>query len=439
MRKLSVWTFLLLVFLLAVAPDFQGLKAPISPNGLYFLQELSPKERLQDFETAWKAIRDNYYDPAFNGVDWNAVHERYRPQIAAATTDKEFYDVLGRMAGELHDAHTRIYSPQRAENFKRHQRVSLGFRWAEIEGKLVVTSVKAESDAARAGIAPGMIVAAIDGVPLEEKLKEAAVKLRDSSSERATHLLLYATALIGDPGTTAKLELERADGSKFEASLKREIDPLAPHLTSKQLPSGNAYIRFDAFFPPAAQEFKEALSRFHDVPGLIIDLRNNPGGSSDQLFPIAGNFFRGRAELARAKTRTKDPVPVHVLNDGKGPVFSRPVVVLVSDHSGSSSELFTAGMQETGRAKVVGTRTCGCVLGVNHPVDLKGGGLVTISKILWFTPKGRKLEGEGVIPDKTVALTLADIRQGRDPVLEEGERLLKEMASASVADKGSTQ
>jgi carboxyl-terminal processing protease len=106
------------------------------------------------------------------------------------------------------------------------------------------------------------------------------------------------------------------------------------------------------------------------------------------------------------------------------------VVILVSQHSGSSSELFAGGMQDTGRAKVVGTQTCGCVLGVNHPVELKGGGLVMISKVLWFTPSGRKLEGEGVIPDKVVTPTLSDIIAKRDPVLEAGDRLLKELLAA---------
>lgn len=427
MRRVSGWTSLLLVFLLTGGSATGGLRRPLPVSGPYLLQELSTKERLQDFETAWKAIRDNYYDPAFNGVDWNAIHERYLPQIRAAGSDEAFYELLGHMAGELRDAHTRVYSPQRAENFKHHQRIGMGFRWEEIEGKLVVTAVTPDSEAARAGIAPGMLIAMIDGIPLAEKLKEAAIKVQDSSSERATHLLLYARALTGEPGSTVKLEFERSDGSKFEVSLKREIDPLIPHLTPMLLPSGNAYIRFDAFFPPAAREFKEAMRKFHDSPGLIIDLRNNPGGSSDELFAIAGNFFRGRAELAVAKTRTKANVPVHVINDNKVPVYSGPVVVLVSEHSGSSAELFTAGMQETGRAKVVGARTCGCVLGVNHPVDLKGGGLVTISKVLWFTPAGRKLEGEGVVPDKIVTLTLSDVRQKRDLVLEEGERLLKEI------------
>jgi carboxyl-terminal processing protease len=112
------------------------------------------------------------------------------------------------------------------------------------------------------------------------------------------------------------------------------------------------------------------------------------------------------------------------------------VVILADLHSGSSSELFAAGMQDTGRAKVVGSQTCGCVLGVNNLVELKDGGAVMISKVLWFTPHDRKLEGEGVIPDKLIGNTLADLRAKRDPVLEAGDSLLKEMSSARGQQAG---
>ena len=85
-------------------------------------------------------------------------------------------------------------------------------------------------------------------------------------------------------------------------------------------------------------------------------------------------------------------------------------------------------MQETGRAKIVGTQTCGCVVGIHGGQGLKGGGVLNIAEVPWFTPKGRKLEGDGVIPDKQVTWTISDLRQKRDPALEEAERTLREMS-----------
>jgi carboxyl-terminal processing protease len=364
-------------------------------------------------------------------VNWDEIHQRYRPLLEIVTTDRDFYKLMERMAGELHDAHTHVLEPYRAENFKKQQHLSLGFSTDEFDGKLVITDVKTGSGAEQAGIVPGMSIESVDGKPLAERLAELAPELPHSSSDRASRMLMYAMALghADQPGSTAKLGLQRPDGSRFETTLTRSVDPLSGSVTAKLLPSGNAYMTFQVFYHPAAHEFRDALARFKNAPGVIIDLRRNPGGSGEELISIANNFFAAKTVFARNKLRTRDTRPTYVENNG-GPVYPGPVVILVSQHSGSSSELFAGGMQDTGRAKVVGTQTCGCVLGVNHPVELKGGGLVMISKVLWFTPSGRKLEGEGVIPDKVVTPTLSDIIAKRDPVLEAGDRLLKELLAA---------
>jgi C-terminal processing protease CtpA/Prc len=152
----------------------------------------------------------------------------------------------------------------------------------------------------------------------------------------------------------------------------------------------------------------------------------------NELIEIASDFFPTKTVFARNKSRTRDVQPVYLPSRDRQE-YSGAVVILTGAQTGSSSELLAAGMQETGRAKIVGSQSCGCVLGVTAPVELKDGGEVIISQTLWFSPHGRKLEGEGVIPDRSVAITFADLQQKRDPVLEEGERVLKEMAhSASV-------
>jgi carboxyl-terminal processing protease len=398
------------------------------PRALFFMEELSRKDRLATFEKIWHSIRENYYDPDLNGVNWDEIHQRYRPWVETVTTDRDFYKLMERMAGELHDAHTHVLEPFRAENFKKQQHVSLGIGTGEFDGKLVITNVKTGSAAAQAGIVPGMTIESVDGKRLAEKLAEIAPELPHSSSDRASRMLLYAMVLgqADQPGSTVRLGLQRLDGSRFEATLTRDIDPLSGSVTAKVLPSGNVYMTFQVFYPPAAREFRDALQKFKNAPGMIIDLRRNPGGSGQELMSIAGNFFDAKTVFARNKLRTRDTRPVYV-ESKDGQAYAGPVVILVTQYSGSSSELFAGGMQDVGRAKVVGSQTCGCVLGVSHPVELKGGGLVMISKVLWFTPSGRKLEGEGVIPDKVVIPTLSDVIQRHDPVLEAGDKLLQEM------------
>jgi carboxyl-terminal processing protease len=90
-------------------------------------------------------------------------------------------------------------------------------------------------------------------------------------------------------------------------------------------------------------------------------------------------------------------------------------------------------MQDAGRATLVGSQSCGCVLGITHERVMKGGGVLEISEILWFSPKGRKLEGEGVTPDKVAVPTIASLQEKRDIVLEQGEKTLRKLVAAKQA------
>lgn len=403
-------------------------------------QGLSARERSRVFEKVWKEIEDRYYDPSFHGVDWQEVGRRYRPLVEAAKDDDEFYDLLKRMTGELHDAHTRFSTPTEWENRKKHEGVSLGFLAEEIDSKEVVSYVRPGSDAARAGIVPGMIILTVDGRPMAERVEEAKAKRPRSSSDRADRIFLFREVFAGTLNSPVKLGLQRADGSTFEASLTRQVYPIRVGVEARVLPSGDAYIRFDGFEPGINKQFRQALERHRSAPGLIIDLRNNGGGTLGAVLPIAGYFLGKKTLFARDATRTGKPVsqfgglfklgPNLFAGKRGGQIYSGPVVILVKERTGSASEIFAAGMQEIGRARIVGSQSCGCVLGIIKPRGMKGGGVLEISEVLWLTPKGRRLEGAGVIPDKTVRPTISDLQHKRDPVLQEAEKELKKTVMA---------
>jgi C-terminal processing protease CtpA/Prc len=113
---------------------------------------LSAKERVEVFEQVWKTIDEKYYDPSFNGVDWRAVRERYRPRVKSAAGEEEFYNLLNQMAGELRDAHTRVRSPRQNRDRKNREATSAGLLLYEVEGTPVVYDVTPDSEAARAGV-----------------------------------------------------------------------------------------------------------------------------------------------------------------------------------------------------------------------------------------------------------------------------------------------
>jgi carboxyl-terminal processing protease len=400
---------------------------------------LSAKTRLEVFEHTWKEIHDHYYDPAFNGVNWGEMRTRYLPQVEATKNDADFYALMSELTGELHDAHTRFSSPDEWRAYKKQQHVSVGFSADELEGKTVVTSVRPESSAAQAGIEPGMILVSVDGQPTEERIAEIERKRAASSSDRATRMQAYSRLLSGPPDTTMKVELRRVDGTTFEATVLRQISSTAPEVATDVLPSGSAYIRFDGFQPRILKQFRRALERFRNSPGIVIDLRRNGGGDLSVLLPIAGYFFDKKTLFAKDSTRSgkplsefpgifRLPLQLYVGRPGEQ-IYAGPVAILVGARSASSSEVFAAGMQDTHRAKIVGSPTCGCVLGIAKPRTMKGGGVLEMSEVLWFSPRGRRLEGSGVLPDEEVVPTMRDLLQKRDPVVAQAEHVLRQMAS----------
>jgi len=413
----------------ARAPDAAAPRA--SSNSL------TAKERVEVFEEVWKTINEKYYDPAFNGADWKGARERYRPRVDALSSDEEFYELLNQMTGELRDAHTRVRSPRQNRNRKNQQATSAGVLIYEVEGTTVVFAVAPDSDAERAGVLPGMSVRTIDGRPASEAIAEARREVGASSSERAGRLLSYLRLVAGEPGSALRLGLTRADGTPLEVELTRRTVSDAAQLTARLLPSGFAYVRFNRFRTPVAKLLKEALEKFKDAPGLILDLRSNGGGDGREGLKVAGYFFDEKVTVARIVTRTGKPpsalfglvsFPKEFQAGERGRrLYSNPVVVLVNEGTGSTAELVANVLREQGRVYVVGTQSCGCVLGVLDHRDLKGGGDLAVSEVAFVTPTGRKLEGSGVTPDKTVAVTLRDLQAGRDAAVEEAEIYLKSL------------
>jgi carboxyl-terminal processing protease len=404
-------------------------------------RHLSPKARREVFERVWKDIDDHYYDRTFNGVDWSEVHTRYKPLVEAAKDDREFYALMSRMTGELHDAHTRFNSPEQWRNIRKQQGVGSGLSLDEIDGRVVVTSIRPDSNAAHVGIEPGMILQSVDGKPVTERIAEIESAKSASSTSRATRMFTYSRLLAGPPDTEIKLGLERADGSSFETDVRRQVYSSAPNLATDTTPSGNAYIRFDGFQPSITKEFRQALERFRNSPGLIVDLRRNGGGDLGVLVPIAGYFFDKKTLFAKDETRSGKPLsefagvlrlPLDLYVGRSGDqIYSGPVVILIDSRSASSSEVFAAGMQDSQRARIVGSQSCGCVLGIAKPRVMKGGGVLEMSEVLWFSPKGRRLEGTGILPDQTVVPTLKSLQRKEDPALEAADRALLQMIAST--------
>jgi carboxyl-terminal processing protease len=250
--------------------------------------------------------------------------------------------------------------------------------------------------------------------------------------------------VAGDPDTKITMTFVRADGSEITASMKRRKFRAPAEFSQRVLPSGFGYIRFSNFIGSMESGILAAITTMKDTPGMIVDLRNNGGGSAGMANDLVAKFLSEPQKGVRLLTRTGKPVTIAFittmkmqteLKGDKQSAYSKPLVILTNENSASASEIFTGTLQDLGRATVIGQRTCGCLLGYLGYADLPGGGQLAYSELGFVTPKGKRIEGEGVKPDVEITLARDDILFNRDRILEAAERFLQEKTQAQPDSK----
>ncbi len=257
----------------------------------------------------------------------------------------------------------------------------------------------------KAGVKAGDVVIAVDGKSI------------------AGFGLYEAIGLIRGPaGSKVTLTLERqGESQSFDVAITRaRID--IPVVESKMLPGDIAYVSLFEFSAPASERLEAALKELlaQKPKGLILDLRDNPGGFLQQAVEVSDLFLGSGVVLIE---RTSDGTEETFRSTAKGIAQDIPLVVLVNAGSASASEIVAGALQDNGRAKLIGEQTFGKG-SVQMPHALSNGAELRVTIARWFTPNDRAIHGQGLEPDIKVELTEQDAQADRDPQLDRAVEFL---------------
>ena len=389
------------------------------------------------FDEAWRAIRETYVDEAMTEADWTRLRDEFRPRAAAARTPDEVRDVLHGLLARIGRSHFELVPSAVHERLASQASAGLGAVGLEVtplDGEAVVSRVDPRGPAAAAGIRPGWILDAVGPDEILAFIGGAGGNLRTGGFR------VWATAyalLRGTTGTTAHLRLRDEANTTREIDLTRTTEPGEP-VTLGHLPTFVArledrwttaadggrvrVVAYNVWMVPLAASIDRVLFDARGARGLVLDLRHNPGGVLSMLMGLSGHFVDAPTSLGTVRTRDSElkllANPRLVAPDGRRVgAFTGRLAIVVDETSYSASEIFAAGMQSIGRAKVFGSRTPGGALPAMMR-RLPNGDVLEYAIGDFVTATGRRVEGTGVEPDVAVSVTRADLAAGRDPVLE---------------------
>ncbi|QKG51254.1 S41 family peptidase [Hymenobacter sp. BRD67] len=401
---------------------------------------LSEEEKVAGLSRFWAEAKYNFaFFDKVPKLSWDSLYLATIPKVKAAPTTLAYYQVLQEMCAQLHDGHTNVYEPY---DPKENQNERPPLRTALIEDKVLITEVRSAT-LRRQGLVPGVEVVAIDGVPARQYgQSRAAGQSASTPQDRDVRTYTY-TLLSGKADQPLALTLQDAKGHTFKQTVARsgysDVEKgRLPAMRFRLLPGNVAYVALNAFDNDSLPKlFAAAYPQISQASALLLDVRNNGGGSSELGYDVL-SYLTDKAFLtSRWMTRDYHPAfrawqrdprwysePVNSFDPKGTAPYTRPVLVLTSARSFSAAEDFAVAFDQMKRGKIVGEPTGGST---GQPLffTLPGGGAARICTKRDSYADGKDFVGVGVQPQVLVRPTVRDTRAGRDTVLEAALKELK--------------
>jgi C-terminal processing protease CtpA/Prc len=341
------------------------------------------QEKSEIFEQAWRLQRDNFFDPNYNGVNWQAVHDAYAPRFAGARTADEMRRLLNLMVGELNASHSGASGPGGAAQTATG-RLGLRFERTEYEraGKLRVTEVIPLGPAALAGIKTGEYLLAV-----EKKQMDARTNLDELLNFTIGKKIEVTVATSADGGGKRDVAIQPVNlGAEKQLLYRKWVEERRAYV---ERASGGrlGYVHMpDMGAGSLAQLYVDLDTLNHAKEGVVIDIRNNNGGFVN-VYAI--DVLARRPYLQMQPRGFPGTAPARTILGQRA--LEAPTILVVNQHSLSDAEDFTEGYRALKLGKVVGEPTAGWII-YTSGVSLLDGTNLRIPFIRVTTAEGKPME-----------------------------------------------
>lgn len=360
------------------------------------------------FQQVWETVNQNFYDPKFNGIDWQQMGEKYRPLAEKANSRPELAAIINQMLSELKTSHTRFYTPAEPEYYQllgifydRSPRLREQLKRFFPSGKIEYTGIGAFTKTSDGNIYVSSI---LDGTPAAKAGLQIGDRLVAADGERYRPI----DSFVGKAGKTVKLSIVRE--SDRNARLEIAVTPETFDATTMFLNAQKASreiankegktVGYVHVWSYAGDRYQKQLENdltdgfFKEVDRLVLDLRDGWGGAS----PGYLNLFTART-----------PDLTTIGRDGRrirrNFQWKKPVVMLVNEGTRSGKEILAFGFQRYQIGPVVGSKTAGAVVGGSSFL-MRDGSLLYLAVVDVLVDNKYRLEGEGIVPDIAVPFSL---------------------------------
>ena len=413
-----------------------ALQTPYAPN-------ISEAEKVAGLSKLWSEAKYNFvFFDQVPDLDWDQLYLEYLPKVANTKSTLEYYKVLQAFYAQLQDGHTGVGAEADSLADLVYGRPALLTKL--VEDKVLVDEVFSDS-LRQLGIGPGVEVVRIDGTPVHEYANQQVRPYQGGSTPQNVDVATYTYELLrGAKDQPVQVTFSSKD-SLFDIQLPRQgyADyQSSPDFSFRLLPGNIVYVALNSFGGEDAwQGFVSAYDSIADTDALILDVRRNGGGDSqygwnilgyltDTVFQTGTSFSRLYSPLRRARG---EGVVLESVGEGTWSpqgeqVYTKPVVVLTSGRTFSAAEDFAVAFDAMQRGTLIGETTGGST-GQPLVFSVPGGIMARVCVKRDTYADGQEWVGQGIAPDIEVHPKVADLRQGRDTVLEAALEYLEDSSA----------